>query len=221
MSLVSRIVIYSAGIAIILEIWGLPTEWFLGVSALSGAALGFASTQTIGNLLAGLYIMITKPFEVDDYVKISSSEGEVREISLNYVKIFTPTYTIIEIPNRVILNSTIIRCMSDDSIDYSFTMSFAGKVYTASWVPLTDLLEKIINPALEEFWEKHREDLSNKPKALPKPQAHVSDIAFLNRTITIRMFFPKGEANLLYGLRPELQKMILEKLDDFRGKNEV
>lgn len=55
LTLVSRIVIYSAGIAIILEIWGLPIEWFIGVSALSGAALGFASMQTIGNLLAGFY----------------------------------------------------------------------------------------------------------------------------------------------------------------------
>lgn len=216
LKLILRIVIYSAGIAIILEIWGLPTEWFLTVSALSGAALGFASTQTIGNLLAGLYIMVTKPFEVYDYVKIGSSEGEVREITLNYVKIFTPTYTNIEIPNRVVLNSTINRCMSDESIDYSFPMSFAGKVYTASWVSLTDLLEKIIDPAIEEFWEKHGEDLSKKPDSLPKPEAYVSDIAFLSRTLTIRMFFPKGKANLLYGLRPELQKMILERLDDFR-----
>ena len=76
LTLVSRIVIYSAGIAIILELWGLPIEWFIGVSALSGAAIGFASVQTIGNLLAGFYIMVTKPFEVDDYVKIGGSARE-------------------------------------------------------------------------------------------------------------------------------------------------
>jgi len=210
LALSSRVVIYSAGIAIILEIWGLPTEWFIGVSALSGAAIGFASTQTIGNLLAGLYIMVTRPFEVYDYVKIGGSEGEVREITLNYVKIFTPTYTTIEIPNRVVLNSTILRCMSGDSIDYSFPMSFAGKVYTASWVSLTDLLEKIVEPAIEEFWEKYGEDLSK------KPEVSVFNVEFLSRTLTIRMFFPKGEANLLYNLRPELQKMILERLDEFR-----
>jgi hypothetical protein len=213
LTLVSRIIIYSAGITIILELWGLPTEWFIGVSALSGTAIGFASTQTIGNLLAGLYIMVTRPFEVDDYVKIGASEGEVREITLNYVKIFTPTYTIIEIPNKVVLNSTILRCMSDDSIDYSFSMSFAGKVYTASWLSLTDLLEKIVEPAIEGFWAKHGEDLSK------KPEASVSDVAFLSRTLTIRMFLPKGEANLLYDLRPELQKMILKRLDDFRKES--
>ena len=213
LTLVSRIVIYSAGIAIILELWGLPIEWFIGVSALSGAALGFASVQTIGNLLAGFYIMVTKPFEVDDYVKIGGSEGEVREITLNYVKIFTPTYTTIEIPNRVVLNSTILHCMSGDSIDYSFTMSFAGKVYTASWVSLTDLLEKIVEPTIEEFWEKYREDLSK------KPEASVLKVEYVSRTLTIRMFIPKGKANLLYGLQPELQEMILKRLDDFREES--
>ena len=210
LKLVSRIVIYSAGITIILELWGLPTEWFISVSALSGAAIGFASTQTIGNFLAGLYIMATRPFEVDDYVKIGASEGEVGEITLNYVKIYSPNYTNIEIPNRVVLNSTIHRFMSNDSIDYSFPMSFAGKVYAASWVSSTDLFEKIVKPAIEEFWTKYE-------KILPgKPEFSVSDVAFLNRTLMIRMFFPKGKAKLLYDLRPELQRMILKRLDDFR-----
>ena len=210
LKLVSRIVIYSTGITIILEIWGLPTEWFISVSALSGAAIGFASTQTIGNFLAGLYIMVTRPFEVNDYVKIGGSEGEVREITLNYVKIYTPTYTIIEIPNRVVLNTTVHRCMSDDTIDYSFPMSFAGKVYEASWVSSTDLFKKIVDPVIEEFWAKYREVLPR------KPEVSVSEVSLLNRTLTIRMFFPKGKAKLLYDLQPELQKMILKQLDDFR-----
>ena len=210
LALVARIVIYSTGITIILEIWGLPTEWFISVSALSGAAIGFASTQTIGNLLAGIYIMISRPFEVDDYVKIGGSEGEIREITLNYVKIYTPTYTIIKIPNRVVLNSTIHRCMSNDSIDYSFPMSFAGKVYTASWVSSTDLFKKIVEPAIEEFWARYREVLPR------EPEFSVSEVAFLNRTLMIRTFFPKGKAKLLYELRPELQKMLLKRLDDFR-----
>lgn len=210
LKLVSRIVIYSAGITILLELWGLPTEWLISVSALSGAAIGFASTQTVGNLLAGLYIMVTRPFEVGDYVKIGGSEGEVREITLNYVKIYTPTYTITEIPNRAVLNSTILSCMSDGSIDYSFSMSFAGKVYTASWVPSTDLFEKIVEPAIEEFWKEHGE-------ALPRrPEVYVSQLAFLNRTLMIRLFLPRGKVRLLYDLRHELQKTILRRLDDFR-----
>lgn len=210
--LVLRILIYSAGITVILEIWGLPTEWFLSVSALGGAAIGFASTQTLGNLLAGLYIMVSRPFEVNDYVKIGGSEGEVSEITLNYVKLYTPTYTTVEIPNSVVLNSTIQRYMSDGVIDYSFTMSLAGKVYEASWVSVADLFEEIVEPTLEEFWERHGDVLPR------RPEASLSEVAFLNRSVMVRVFFPRGQAKLLFDLLPELQMMILSRLDEYRAK---
>jgi len=206
----SNIVIYALGVTVLLQTWGLPTEWFISVSALTGAAVGFASTQTLGNFLAGLYIMITRPFTVDDYVKIDGVEGEVKEITLNYLKIVTPTYTVMEIPNRTVLNSSITRCMNDGCIDYSFPMSFAGKVYSSSWVHISDLSEKVVEPAIEAFWEKHG-------TALPKkPEASIARVEFLNRTLMIRTFFPKGEAIRLYDLQPELQRMILDRLDDLR-----
>jgi len=43
------------------------TTWFVGVSALTGAAIRFASTQTVGNFLAELYVMMSRPFMVRDY----------------------------------------------------------------------------------------------------------------------------------------------------------
>ena len=212
--MLSNILIYAVGISIILQAWGLPTEWFLSVSALTGAAVGFASTQTLGNFLAGLYIMITRPFEVDDYVKIGAVEGEVKEITLNYVKIYTPTYTFTEMPNRTVLNSAVTQCMSEDGIDYSFSMSFAGKVYSTSWVHFSNLCEKIVEPAVDEFWGKYDDILPR------KPEVSVSNVEFLRRTLTIRMFVPKGKAKLLYDLQPELQKMILKRLDDYREEKE-
>jgi len=106
--LVARIGIVAVGLVAILSVFGMPTEWFVGVSALTGAAIGFASTQTVGNFLAGFYIMLSRPFMVRDYVKIGDVEGEVREITINYTKVYTPTYNITEIPNRKVLDSTIL-----------------------------------------------------------------------------------------------------------------
>ncbi len=215
LSLASRIVIYSVGVTFILGLWGLPIEWFISVSALSGAAIGFASTQTIGNFLAGLYIMITKPFVVKDYVKIGNTEGEVEEITMNYVKIYTPTYTIIEVPNRVVLNSTIHRLVNEDMIDYSFPVSFAEKIWAAAWLSSTDIFKKILGPTIEEFWERHKKKLPR------KPETSVLSIGHMNRTVMIRIFFPKGNAKLLYHLAPELKRMILDRLDEFRTKRDT
>jgi small-conductance mechanosensitive channel len=49
----ARVFVYSIGVVAFLQYLGLGVEWFLGVSALTGAAIGFASTQTLGNFLAG------------------------------------------------------------------------------------------------------------------------------------------------------------------------
>jgi len=98
--LIARIIIFAAAITIILPIFNIDTSVILSISALSGAAIGFAATQTVGNFLAGLYIMISRPFTVSDYVKIGDVEGQVREITVNYTKIYTPTHNLIEIPNR-------------------------------------------------------------------------------------------------------------------------
>lgn len=214
LTLISRVILYSVGITLILGIWGLPAEWFISVSALSGAAIGFASTQTIGNFLAGLYIMITRPFSVNDYVKIGNTEGEVREITMNYVKIYTPTYTITEVPNKTVLDSTIQVLMEEDMIDYSFPLSFAEKIWESAWVSSSNLFDKILDPAIEDFWETHKEDLPR------KPETSVLSIGRMDRSVMIRTFFPRGKAKLLYDLQPELQKLILRRLDEYRVKRD-
>ena len=63
-----RIIIFIGSVAALVRIGGLDTQWFLAFSALGGAAVGFASSQTIGNFVAGLYLLATRPFKVGDYV---------------------------------------------------------------------------------------------------------------------------------------------------------
>jgi small conductance mechanosensitive channel len=100
LKLIVRIIVATGAIIALMILFKIPTDWFFGASALTGTAIGFASTQTIGNFLAGFYIMISRPFMVGDYVRIGDVEGEVTEITVNYTKIYTPTYTNTEIPNR-------------------------------------------------------------------------------------------------------------------------
>jgi hypothetical protein len=212
--LLARLVLYAVGIILILSFWGLPTEWIVSMSALSGAAIGFASTQTIGNLLAGLYIIITRPFEVNDYIKIGDIEGEVTQITMNYVMIYAPTYTLIEVPNRVVLDSIIQRLMSDNMIDYSFTMSFAERIWVSAWVSGRDLFQKILEPTIEDFWKQHQDKLPR------QPQLSLSTVSHMHRTVTIRLFIPEGHAKVLYDLQPQLQQLILNRLDEYRIKQE-
>jgi len=207
--LTARIIIVAVGVIALLSLFGMNTDWFIGVSALTGAAIGFASTQTVGNFLAGLYIMMSRPFMVRDYVKIGDIEGEVREITINYTKIYTPTYNITEIPNRKVLDSTILNYSGKrDIIDYSFQMGFPHLENVTN----TELIEECIMPVLEKFYKKYKSVL---PK---KPEVSMFKMDRLERGFMIRMFFPEGKIDTFYNIQPELMQNIVNRWDAYKAK---
>jgi small-conductance mechanosensitive channel len=212
LKMVARIIVVAMGLIALMSTFGLPTEWFVSVSALTGAAIGFASTQTVGNFLAGMYIMLSRPFMVDDYVKIGDVEGEVREITINYTKIFTPTYNITEIPNRKVLDSIITNYSGKKNIiDYSFSMGFP---HTAD-ITNEELIKECITPTIEKFHDKYKDVLPE------KPQVSMSKFDRLGREVFIRMFFPEKKVVKFYDLQPELMQIIANEWDTYKAQKNL
>ena len=54
---------------------------------LTGFALGFALKDTISNLLSGVLILLYRPFEIGNRIKISGYEGTVISIDLRYTEL--------------------------------------------------------------------------------------------------------------------------------------
>ena len=54
---------------------------------LTGFALGFALKDTISNLLSGVLILLYRPFEIGNRIKISGYEGIVVSIDLRYTEL--------------------------------------------------------------------------------------------------------------------------------------
>ena len=206
--LITRILIFSVGIIALLPLFGISTEWFVGLSALTGAAIGFASTQTVGNFLAGLYIMISRPFLVKDYIRMGDVEGEVREITINYTKIYTPTYNLIEVPNRKVLDSTILNYSKGDIIDYSFQIGFPH----LDKITNEELMEECIKPVLERFYQKYKDTLPR------KPEVSMFKMDRVERGFLIRMFFPEGKIDTFYDIQPELMQNIVNSWDAYKAK---
>ena len=202
--LILRVVSIMVTSMFLLSVWDLPTEWFVGSSALIGAFLGFGSSQTINNVVAGFYVLLTQPFKVKDYVRIGSLEGQVEEISINYTKLYTPTFNLLKIPNTQVMNNRILNLTHEGFIKYTFTVGF-GHVVSNSV-----LMEKCIEPALDEFHRKYEDS------QLRKPEAYLDASNRVGRTFLIRIFIPKGEAKDLYVLKPELLDMIMARWYELR-----
>ena len=92
----------------ILPILGIPEEFIVGTMAILAAALGIASTSVASNIIGGLYIIITRPFHVGDFIRTQRTEGIVEEIGLNYTKIIRIDKTKAIIPNSNLMSSSIL-----------------------------------------------------------------------------------------------------------------
>jgi small-conductance mechanosensitive channel len=204
--LVVRVVIVVVGVVVILHVFGFGVDWLISVSALGAAAIGFASTQTVGNFLAGFYLMMSRPFRVNDYVRIGDVEGEVKEITVNYTKIYTPTFNITDIPNRRVLDSVILNFSDGDIIDYTFQIGFPHNV------PHRELVDECLVPAIDKFHEKYK-------KYLPKrPEFGISKMDRLGREFSIRIHVPERNMDVFYNLQPELLSDIVRRWDTRKNK---
>ena len=97
-------------------------ELFIGSLALMGTAIGFASSSTIGNFISGLYLLITNPFDVGDYIILPNLkvEGIVEEISINYTSLLTPEGVHTMIANQKLIGTVIKSTevtIKDEAID--------------------------------------------------------------------------------------------------------
>ena len=133
-----RLLILIGAITFIGRVGGLPADWFVVFSALGGAAVGLASTKTIGNVIAGLYLLAARPFKVGDYVRVGTVqigwvEGIVQEVTINYTKILTIGNNVISISNLQIMDRDITNYFyeSEEHITiycYTFEIGFDHSV---------------------------------------------------------------------------------------------
>ena len=203
--LLVRVVALIVALTSILTIFDVPPDLFVGTSALLGAALGFGSSQTINNIVAGFYVLVSQPFKVKDYVKIGDLEGQVEEISINYTSLYTPTFNLLRVPNTQVMNSRILNLTHEGVIKYTFTIGFSHD-YTEA-----DITEKVIEPSITEFCDTYC-DLD-----LRSPEAYLETANRLEKIYLFRIFIPKGEAKTLYTLQPELIQTIMKHFDKLKS----
>ncbi|MEM3576994.1 MAG: mechanosensitive ion channel [Candidatus Bathyarchaeia archaeon] len=147
--LTERIIILIGVTIALLHVGGFPSETIISFSAIGGAAVGFASTRTIGNIMAGIFLFATHPFRVGDYVRIDGIEGIVQEITLNYAKILTISGNIVSISTQRILDR--------DIVNYRFVESEESNIYCYGFelafdhaLPVSEL-EKVLDKVLGKY----------------------------------------------------------------------
>lgn len=101
-------------LAIVIVLYSVPGGRSLALSLFAGAGvvaaiIGFASQQAFSNVISGIFIVIFKPFRVDDIVQVGKDySGVVEDITLRHTVIRDFQNRRIIIPNAVMNNETVL-----------------------------------------------------------------------------------------------------------------
>ncbi len=101
---VIRFALWTVGAAVILSIFAPSRETLLAVLASAGIALGLGAQDLVKNIIGGLVILVDRPYQLGDRVRIGEAYGEIDHIGLRSTKLTTPDDTRVTIPNSEILS---------------------------------------------------------------------------------------------------------------------
>ncbi len=148
-SLINRFagfLIYALAVILALDVLGVNVMPFVAGAGVVGIAVGFAAKDTLSNLIAGVLLLIDRPFQVGDRIEVwsapknSATWGDIIDIGIRATKIRTTDNIIVVIPNNEI--------MRRDIVNYT-TLSEDIRVRIPIGVSYTANLKKAKNLCLE------------------------------------------------------------------------
>lgn len=78
------------------------------IGTISALVVGFASQNILGNIIAGLYLAIIRPFKIGEEITAFNNTGIIFDIGLISTKLMTNDNKTVLIPNTSMLTTTII-----------------------------------------------------------------------------------------------------------------
>jgi len=95
-------------IAFILNQFGFKISTVAGLLAVaSGTVIGFAAMNTLGNAIAGLIVMTSRPFRIGDRILFQGEFADILDIDLIYTSMKTTDNVNISVPNQMLIQSVI------------------------------------------------------------------------------------------------------------------
>ncbi|AFY56527.1 small-conductance mechanosensitive channel [Rivularia sp. PCC 7116] len=110
---------------------------------ISGVAIGFAFRDILQNFLAGILILLTEPFEINDQIVFKSFEGTVENIETRATTIRTYDGRRIVIPNAELFTNsvTVNTAFEHRRIQYDFGIGYGDDIDFAKQLILEAIRE--------------------------------------------------------------------------------
>jgi MscS family membrane protein len=111
------IVILFVGLYFTISTFGFDMRLFAAGGAVGGLVIAFAAQDTLGNLFAGVFIILDQPFREGDRIEILELDtwGDVVDIGLRTTRIRTRDNRLVVVPNSLIGGNPVVNHSFPDS----------------------------------------------------------------------------------------------------------
>jgi len=99
-------------LVVTLRLFGVPVSQLVVGGALTTIVVSIAAQQALGNVFAGLVLMLARPFKVGDAIRLRAGalggplDGTVTDIGITYVRVDTG-HGVVSVPNSQVLNAVV------------------------------------------------------------------------------------------------------------------
>lgn len=144
---------------------------FVAGLGIVGFTIGFALKDISENFVAGLLLLLQRPFELGDVVKIEDYRGRIIDVSLRATEMITMDGHNVLLPNSLVYTNPI----------YNYTRSPLARIALDVGVGYDSDLEEVRRTALEA--------ISALPDVLDDPEPNVVFHTFDDSSINLTLFF--------------------------------
>lgn len=192
------VVVWSTALLVILSsVFGINLGPVLAGAGIVGIAIGFGAQTLIGDMIAGMFIMLEDTYGVGDVIEVGEASGTVEHLGIRTTRIRDASGTLWHIPNGE------IRLVGNMSQEWSNAVLDIPIHYAAD---VDKAIEVIRAEASEAATSGPKRDLFlGEPRVLGVQSIHAD-------RIVIRMTV-KTKAGEQWGLGRDLRKRIKEALD--------
>ena len=130
---VVRIALWFLLVLVVADSLGIPVASMIALLSVAGLAISLALQNTLSNLAGGIMILVSKPFEVGDYVEADGVGGTVISIGLAYSTLATVDNKEIFIPNSQVAAAKIINYtkLGKRRVELTFSASYDAPRFPA------------------------------------------------------------------------------------------
>jgi small conductance mechanosensitive channel len=108
--MIGKVVYYMVIILVavlVLDIFNVKLTAILAAAGIMSVALGFAAQTSISNIVSGFFLLMDRPFEIDDVIEFEGQLGTVTSIDLLSTKLRTFDNLYVRIPNENLIKSRL------------------------------------------------------------------------------------------------------------------